>query len=72
MGGNIYVIGGENNEKNNKLSSVEMFNTTTRQWTFLPSMGTERFGCAAVSLGGNIYVVGGENNEKNNKLSSVE
>eukprot|EP00957_Ditylum_brightwellii_P043044 3260710-Ditylum_brightwellii.AAC.1 len=54
MGGNLYVIGGDNG-LNDAYSSVEVFNTSTREWTVLPPMSTKRYGCAAVGMGGNLY-----------------
>eukprot|EP00957_Ditylum_brightwellii_P078621 5977460-Ditylum_brightwellii.AAC.1 len=70
MGGNLYVIGGID-ESNSALSSIEVFNTSTREWTFLPPMSIGRFGCAAVGMGGNLYAVGGSDGS-NDAYSSVE
>eukprot|EP00957_Ditylum_brightwellii_P203804 15336266-Ditylum_brightwellii.AAC.1 len=69
MKGNLYVVGGRD-ESNNTLSSIEVFNTVARKWTFVPPMPPKRFCCAAVGMGGNIYVIGGSN-ALNNCVSSI-
>eukprot|EP00957_Ditylum_brightwellii_P191491 14578727-Ditylum_brightwellii.AAC.1 len=70
MGGSLYAIGGIDKLRN-VLSSIEVLNAATREWSFLPPMSTERFCCAAVDMGGNLYVIGGRDN-LNDVNSSAE
>ena len=72
MGDKLYVIGGNNYDGHNykSLSSVDVFDTITQEWSSIPNMKTKRNGCAAVSLKNKIYVFGGHDGY--NFLSSAE
>eukprot|EP00957_Ditylum_brightwellii_P192451 14651819-Ditylum_brightwellii.AAC.2 len=68
MGGHIYVLGGY--DGSSYLSSVEVYSTTSGQWTSIAPMQTNHCYRAAVSMGGQIYVMGGH--DGSNHLLSVE
>ena len=71
---NVIIIGGEDDRR--PLNTVTMFNTTTQEYSRLPSMLQNRAGCAAVIMGDMIVVMGGGRRNKKNfmnfELSSVE
>mmetsp|Transcript_24011 Transcript_24011/g.34917 ORF Transcript_24011/g.34917 Transcript_24011/m.34917 type:complete len:147 (+) Transcript_24011:3-443(+) len=67
--GKVIVVGGDDGEK--FLAACEAYNPTTRQWTSIPSMQTERYECGAVGVDGTLYVMGGENASMH-YLSSME
>ena len=66
----IFVIGGEN-EKNQALSSVEVYDINTGEWSYGPPMKHSRRYHAAVEYQGNIYVMGGKT-ENDERTSSCE
>ncbi len=57
IGDKLYIIGGHGGY--GWLSSVEVFDTITQEWSSLPNMTTKGDECAAVSVGNKIYVFGG-------------
>jgi len=62
IGGKIYAVGGYDNygsEKNQKLSSVEVYNPSTNVWTTLAPMSTGRAEFQTELIGGKIYAIGG-------------
>eukprot|EP00957_Ditylum_brightwellii_P044926 3407185-Ditylum_brightwellii.AAC.1 len=69
MDGKIFVIGGKD-DRNQELSSIEVFTAATKEWSFLPYMGTKYSGCAAVGMEGELFVIGGED-KMEEVLSSV-
>ena len=54
----MYAVGGHDGKK--CLSSVEVYDQTTRRWMFLPEMKQCRMFPACVMLEGKLYVVGGQ------------
>ena len=44
----------------NNLSSAEVYDITTRQWTQLLQMKKKRSGCEATAIGNTIHIVGGK------------
>lgn len=64
LGGKIYVFGGMQFIGNpfadlSGLSTVEVYDTTTRAWTDMADMPAPRWGHSAVAVDGKIYVFGG-------------
>jgi hypothetical protein len=53
----IVVLGGRDPTQWNELSSVEAFNTTTKEWTQLANMSRPRFGCGATRISESILLV---------------
>ena len=68
VGNKIYVFGGSYGIC---LSSAEVYDVTTQEWTRLPDMKEKREYCAATAVGNRIYIVGGED-EGSTYLSSCE
>ena len=58
LGTELVVVGGKGND-DSPLKSVEVYDTSARQWRTLPEMSVARAGCAAVCIEGNVFVVGG-------------
>ena len=67
VGNKIYVFGGWYDAC---LSSDEVYDVTTQEWTPLPDMKEKRRFCAVTAVGNRIYVVGGE--DGSNPHSSCE
>ncbi len=57
VGNKIYTFGGRDGTC---LSSADVYDVTTQEWTQLPDMKKERSDCAATAVGNRIYIVGGE------------
>jgi N-acetylneuraminic acid mutarotase len=57
----LYAFGGEGNNKHPKgmFAEVEVYNTTSGNWSSLPPMPTPRHGIAAAVLGSLVYLPGG-------------
>lgn len=71
INGELFVIGGCNDNKEIFLSSCEKYDSHLNTWSFIKPMLTPRT-CAGVAvLDGKIYVCGGESYE-NNSTNSVE
>merc|ERR1712038_790349 len=68
VGRKIYVFGGYDGRT--QLSSAEVYDTTSQQWTKLPDMKQQRSGCSATLVGNSILIVGGDNGST--ALSSCE
>merc|ERR1712232_630628 len=68
VGKKIYVFGGHDGRT--RLSSAEFYDTTSHEWTKLPDMNKERYGCTATLVGNSIAIVGGYNGST--ALSSCE
>ena len=58
LGKNIFAFGDYNGL--NYLSSAEVYDITTQQWTQLPKMKEKRSGCEATVIGNTIHFVGGK------------
>lgn len=55
----LIVIGGRD-DSYKLLSSCEIYDDRTKEWTYLPNaMPNAIYGCAAVSIDGKVYVIGG-------------
>merc|ERR1712166_773641 len=70
MGSSLFVVGGlESNYE--KLVSVEMYDSSTNEWTSMPPLATASSGHTCTAMGSLLFVVGGmDSNAK--KLASVE
>lgn len=55
----IAILAGGCDSDGNILSSAELYNSETREWTTLPSMKKARKMCSAVFMDGKFYVIGG-------------
>ena len=66
--GLVYIIGGSDGTE--ILSSIEIYDPQTNQWTYGPSMSVRRSGLRAVLHRGKIYAMGGYDGQ--DILSSVE
>jgi kelch-like protein 8 len=60
--GNIYVLGGRDDDS--PLKSAEVYDASAGQWRALPNMSVARFECSAVCIEGKVYVVGGRDSIK--------
>ena len=59
--GKLYAMGGFDGTGDNlRLSTCEVFDPKTNQWTEISTMNETRSDAAAVSHGRNIYIAGGE------------
>ena len=67
--GKLYVVGGDD-AHNNTLSSMEVFDPATQQWSAAPPMATARCRTGAGVIDGELYVVGG--GDRGNTFSSME
>eukprot|EP00957_Ditylum_brightwellii_P145299 11066393-Ditylum_brightwellii.AAC.2 len=65
----IILVGGY--DGNTAHTECEAYNSTTCQWSSIPSMQTGCYGCAAVEMDGTLYVMGCIDGT-NNYLSSIE
>lgn len=68
VGQYLYAIGGF--DDSSPLDSVERYNPTTNQWTFVACMTTCRGGVGAGAMGERIWAVGGHNGSQ--YLGSME
>eukprot|EP00656_Telonema_subtile_P019271 TRINITY_DN20544_c0_g1_i2.p1 TRINITY_DN20544_c0_g1~~TRINITY_DN20544_c0_g1_i2.p1 ORF type:complete len:308 (-),score=64.32 TRINITY_DN20544_c0_g1_i2:69-992(-) len=59
----IFVFGGGNGGQD-RFSTGEVYSTSTRSWSALPSMRCARSGCAVVASAGKLLVLGGLNGEE--------
>ena len=66
--GLVYIIGGFDGTE--ILSSIEIYDPQTNQWTYGPSMSARRKGLRAIVHKGKIYAMGGYDGQ--DQLSSVE
>lgn len=57
-GGNIYLIGGFN-KNHQPISSVEKYDTQTKEWTNLSSLSIPRGSLSCAKIGSVIYAIGG-------------
>lgn len=57
VGNDIYVIAGFDGTR--RLTSVERYSITTKQWTIMQELNTPRSDAAAVAHNGQIYIFGG-------------
>jgi len=57
--GNIYVIGGLNQNQGSSFHNVDVYDPSTDTWTRKPDMPTARESMATVAINGYIYVIGG-------------
>jgi len=64
--GEIAVIAGGCDPRGRILSSAELYNSETGEWTVIPSMNKARKMCSSVFMDGNFYCIGGigEGNSK--------
>ncbi|EOA35162.1 hypothetical protein CARUB_v10020300mg [Capsella rubella] len=64
--GEIAVIAGGCDPRGQILSSAELYNSETGEWTAIPSMNKARKMCSSVFMDGNFYCIGGigEGNSK--------
>lgn len=64
--GEIAVIAGGCDPRGQILSSAELYNSETGEWTVIPSMNKARKMCSSVFMDGNFYCIGGigEGNSK--------
>uniref|UniRef100_A0A1J3FSZ3 F-box/kelch-repeat protein n=1 Tax=Noccaea caerulescens TaxID=107243 RepID=A0A1J3FSZ3_NOCCA len=64
--GEIAVIAGGCDPRGTILSSAEVYNSETGEWSVIPSMNKARKMCSSVFMDGNFYVIGGigEGNSK--------
>jgi N-acetylneuraminic acid mutarotase len=56
--GLVYAVGGFGSD-GDSLSSTEVYDPTTNQWTLVRGLRRPRWGCFAYGLSGNLYVMGG-------------
>ena len=68
--GLVYIIGGFDGTE--ILSSMEIYDPQTNQWTYGPSMLRRRYGHRAVMNRGKIYAMGGKDGNFTDILDSVE
>ena len=64
-------MGGGEDADDDKLRSVECFDSTTRQWSAIADMGTTRSNLGLAAMNGRLYTVGGLDGS-NTCLRSVE
>ncbi|KAF3523050.1 hypothetical protein F2Q69_00051596 [Brassica cretica] len=57
--GEVAVIAGGCDPSGRILSSAEVYNSETGEWTVIPSMNKARKMCSSVFMDGNYYVIGG-------------
>ncbi|CAN8239826.1 unnamed protein product [Cochlearia groenlandica] len=57
--GEVAVIAGGCDPRGQILSSAEIYNSETGEWTVIPSMNKARKMCSSVFMDGNFYVIGG-------------
>jgi hypothetical protein len=64
--GEVAVIAGGCDPRGKILSSAEVYNSETGEWSVIPSMNKARKMCSSVFMDGNFYVIGGigEGNSK--------
>lgn len=58
MDGKLIVVGGRDSQ-GTRLRSAELYDPTTRTWTWLEDMRQPRYGCVAAEVGGQLLVAGG-------------
>jgi N-acetylneuraminic acid mutarotase len=69
--GQLYAIGGRDDNATNCLSIVERYDPNRHAWETLRSMGTERENPGLASVGGRIFAVGGVSNYGGLQTSEV-
>ncbi|XP_073462187.1 kelch-like protein 2 isoform X2 [Aquarana catesbeiana] len=57
--GMLYAVGGYDGASRQCLSTVECYNPSTNEWTYISEMGTRRSGAGVGVLNGLLYAVGG-------------
>jgi hypothetical protein len=73
--GNVYVVGGYFNRKNNgdALDSVEFYDTTSNCWVLMNNRMTKgRYMPTLFEFSGEIYVVGGDNSDENTTIEKMD
>ncbi|EPS62121.1 hypothetical protein M569_12672, partial [Genlisea aurea] len=70
--GEIAILAGGCDSFGNVLSSAEMYNSETGEWTTLPSMKRPRKMCSGVFMDGKFYVIGGTGGSNSELLTCGE
>ena len=71
VNGKIYAIGGLGVSLN-RLSTVEVYDSSSNSWSTMASMPTARDGLAAAAVNGKIYAIGGVAADNSTLLNTVE